>query len=373
VSSDHPLWQTRKVVLPTLLASFVAIGPGPFDSRFEWGGDGVCPGAAAALQFALSHYLGEAVAPGHVEASLSFRDQGPAGVGLQLRIASDFGHEQHQLAATDCDQLIDQAALLLAGVMDPFATLAPDTAPSTAARHHENQAIAVRLPARPNDEPAPTEPQARPSSSDASEERIPEPLIEFGPLVAAPSRRRAPILGAIGVGGTAFTGVFPQVGGGVELAGALERGPFRWQNTASGWFGGRFRSSEAEVGADLVALGFASSLCGVPEARRVRVPLCAVAGVGAMRARAVGTAEPRSNTQPWVWAGAEVSVQVLARQDLAIGLGVGAYGILLRPGWEISAPDVSYRIPPVMGLLRLTLEIPELGRKKSTSTKIESI
>jgi hypothetical protein len=124
-----------------------------------------------------------------------------------------------------------------------------------------------------------------------------------------------------------------------------------------------------------LALGFATSLCGVPAARRVRVrvPLCAVGGVGAMRARAVGTAEPRSNTQPWVWAGAEVSLQVLARQDLAVALGVGAHGILLRPGWEISGPDVSYRLPPVMGLLRLTLELRELGRKKSTSTEIGSI
>lgn len=364
-------------MLSTLLASFVAIGPGPFDARLEWGGDGVCPGAAASLEFALSYYLGEAVAPEHVEAGLSFRDQGPAGVWLQLRIASDFGEEQHELAAMDCDRLIDQAALLIAGVMDPFATVATDTARSSAARHHGNDvvvqrptrgAIAVRPGAGPNAEPPAIEPRATPSSSDVPS----QPLVEFGPLVAAQPRRRAPILGAIGVGGTAFTGVFPQIGGGVELEGALERGPFRWQNTASGWFGGRFRSSEAEVGADLLALGFASSLCGVPAARRVRVPLCAVAGVGAMRARAVGTSEPRSNTQPWVWAGAEVNLQVLARQDLALALGVGAYGVLVRPGWEISAPDVSYRLPPVMGLVRLTLEIRELGRKKATSSEIES-
>jgi hypothetical protein len=360
--------QTRQVVLPTLLALFVGIGPGPFDSQLEWGGDGVCPGAAMELEFALSHYLGEVVAPEHMQARLSFRDRGPAGVWLQLRIASDFGQEQHELAATDCEQLIDQAALLIAGVMDPFATVATEAAPSSAAHHHAIEVVA-RPPVSENVVPTATvATEAAPSSSEVA----PEPLVEFGPLLIAEPRRRAPILGAIGVGGTAFTGVFPQVGGGVELEGALEVGPFRWQNAASGWFGGRFRSSEAEVGADLVALGFASSLCGVPAARRVRVPLCAVGGVGAMRARAVGTAEPRSNTQPWVWVGVEASLQVLARQDLAVALGIGAHGVLLRPGWEISGPDTSYRLPPVMGLLRLTLEVRELGRKKTTSPEIES-
>jgi hypothetical protein len=378
--------QTRSVVLWTLLAfHLVAIGPGSFDSQFEWGADGVCPGAAAGLSFALSHYLGEAPAPAHIEATLSFRDQGPAGVWLDLRIASDFGQEQHELAASDCDRLIDQAALLLAGVIDPFASLAPDTAPSSAALHHakrEHGDVVVQRPTRVAiSEPAAGEPEATPSSNDvvpsASGPSGPSgpseaSFGEFGPLVVDESRPRAPILGAIGVGATGVWGVFPQIGGGVELEGALERGPLRWQNTASGWFGGRFRSSEAEVGADLLALGFATSLCGVPAVKRVRVPLCAVAGVGAMRARAVGTIDPRSSTQPWVWAGAEVSLQVLARQDLAIALGIGAHGILVRPGWEIRAPDVSYRVPPVMGLLRLTLEVRELGRKKSTSAAIGS-
>jgi hypothetical protein len=377
--------QTREVVLLPLLAVLVALGPGAFDPRFEWVGDDVCPGAAASLALALSDYLGpaalgSAAGPEHVEASLSFRDQGPAGLRLQLGIVSDFGREQHELQAADCDRLIDQAALLLAGVIDPFVAFAIDEAPSSAARHHgrhEQGDVAVQGPTRTAIGPDPIADAGPAASSidvaavvdDASETRQ---LGEFGPLVATDPARRPRILGAIGVGATAFAGVFPQVGGGVELEGALERGALRWQNAASGWFGGRFRSSEAEVGADLWALGFASSLCGVPAVRRVRVPLCAVGGVGAMRARAVGTIEPRSSTQPWVWAGAEVSLQVLARQDLAIALGVGAYGILLRPGWEIRAPDVSYTLPPVMGLLRLTLEVRELGRKKTTSPEIGS-
>lgn len=375
-------------MLSTLLAALVALGPGRFDARLEWQGEDVCPGAAASLELALAHYLGEAAAPHHVEASLSLRDQGPAGLWLQLGIASAFGREQHELAATDCDALIDQAALLLAGVIDPFVTSAADAAPSSAARHHADQPEQAAQAAQP-DQPAQQDPgdvvvqrptevlavepdpraDAGPAVSDASGA---QQLDAFGPLVAVEPDRRAPIVGALGVGATTFAGVFPQVGGGVELVGALERGPLRWQNGASGWFGGRFRSSAAEVGADLWALGLATSLCGVPAVRRVRVPLCAVGGVGAMRARAVGTIEPRSSTQPWVWAGAEVSVQLLARQDLAIALGVGAHGILLRPGWEIRAPDVSYTLPPVMGLLRLTLEVRELGRKKSTSSAIGS-
>lgn len=377
--------QTREVVLSTLLAVFVAFGDGPFEPRFEWVGDGVCPGAAADLEIALSRYLGPAMALGParafgatavgeaaapIETSLTFRDQGPAGLGLQLGIVSAFGQEQHELTAMDCERLIDQAALVIAGVVDPFVTLAPEAAPSSAALHHAARANVVVQ--RPTPKLAVVEPDPSPDAEPLVLEGEVEALGEFGPLVAVELDRRAPIVGALGVGATTFVGVFPQVGGGVELEGALERGPLRWQNAASGWFGGRFRASDAEIGADLWALGFATALCGVPAVGRVRVPLCAVGGVGAIRARAVGTLEPRNSTQPWVWVGAEVSLQVLARRDLGLALGAGVHGIVVRPGWEIRAPDVSYTLPPVMGLLRLTLEVRELRRKKSTSAAIET-
>lgn len=359
-------------MISTLLGFLVALGPGSWDSQLEWHGDDVCPGGATDLETALVRHLGEAAEPERIEATLSLRDGGPAGLRLSLRMASHFGQEQHELAAIDCARLIDQAALLIAGVVDPFVTMA-DAVPSSAVLHHvvvpvqvPTRAIVVDPGPRSNVAPPLVEAEAEPSSST-------DEIGEFGELIAVEPDEPVPITGAIGVAGTTFIGVFPQVGGGVELEGALERGPLRWQNGASGWFGGRVRSSETEVGMDLWALGFSSSLCGVPAVSRVRVPLCAVVGAGAMRARAVGTASPRAITQPWVWAGAEASLQVLARQDLAIALGIGAHALVVRPAWEISQPEVSWRLPPVMGLLRLTLEVRELGRKKSTSGRIESL
>jgi hypothetical protein len=200
------------------------------------------------------------------------------------------------------------------------------------------------------------------SGVDAPEEPRP-----FGPLeLADPTRdpSRPPISGALSVGATAFVGLFPDIGGGVELEGALERGPLRWHSGVSGWFGGRFRSTQAEVGGDLWALGLNSALCGVPEARRVRVPLCAVAGAGFISVRAVGTVEPHQSTRPWAWAGAEARVLTLVREDLAIGLGVGAHAALVRPAWEVRSPTVRFTVPPVMGVVRLTFEARQLGRPR---------
>jgi hypothetical protein len=359
------------------LLVFVALGLGAGDPQLEWSGPDICPGAEVELEPAIMGHLGDAAAPEPVEALLRLRDAGPAGLALELRVESRFGSEQHQLTAIDCDRLVDQAALLIAGVIDPFMMMAPShPAPSVAERHHRD--VAVQRPAQvshPSDAPTRGEPAVA-SEVESSD------LASFGPLVAVEPgvdrfrsqsqfRSRPPIVGAIGVGATTFAGVFPQVGGGVELEGALERGALRWQNAVSGWFGGRFRASDAEVGADLWAFAFSSSVCGVPAASRVRVPICAVGGVGGMRARAVGTVEPRSSTQPWAWVGAEVSAQILARKDLAIALGLGANAILGRSAWEIRSPDVSYRISPVVGVLRLTLEIRELGAKKPTSSAIK--
>lgn len=329
---------------------------------------GVCPGAAMDVDRAIAGLLREDASE-HVEvdARVQLVDAGPVGLRLELEIASHAGTEQHELTGPDCERLIDRAALLIASAVDPFLySWSPRG--ETAQRHR--RAVMVQHPRV--ESPAPT---VAPTIAAGEPGEPSEPSDEFGPLAPAEpadERSRPPISGAVSVGATTFVGLFPQIGGGIELEGALERGALRWQTTVSAAFGGRFRSTEADVGGDLWALGLGTALCGVPEARRVRVPLCAVAGAGFITAQAVGTVEARQITQPWAWAGAEGRVLLVAREHLAIGLGLGAHAALVRPAWEVQSPGVRFTVPPVMGVLRLTVEARQLRRGNSARSGITS-
>lgn len=362
------------------LSLLLSLDPAAASPTIDWSSNHACPGAELDLERVIASRLrADAAELARVEARVQLFDAGPAGLRLELEIASQAGTEAHQIAALDCERLLEQAALLIASAVDPFVYhwSAPDE--SAARQHH--RAVAVQRPRDSVVVVSPSSPSSPISPSSPSSPIIEQPrrddsldvVHEFGPLEPAePERDKPPISGTLGVGATTFVGLFPSIGGGFEVEGALERGPLRWQTAANGWFGGRFRSTEAEVGGDLWALGLASALCGVPAAKRVRVPLCATAGAGLIAVRAVGTVEPRRSVQPWAWAGAEARVLLLAREDLAVGLGVGAQAALVRPAWEVRSPGVRFTVPPVMGVLRLTFEARQLRRKKSSATGITS-
>jgi hypothetical protein len=353
-------------------ALLVTLGLGPAQPSVEWTNDSVCPGAPIELEQAIERY----VQPGsttrvEVEVRIGLRDAGPAGLRLDLELDSVVGREIHRLAALDCELIIDQAAVLIAGAIDPFAYAWPMPAAvreDAAQSHHRPEVLRPRAlePITDADPiPTPAEPPV------ATEE-----FREFGPIEAAePERERdgdrpkPPITGAISVGATGFIGLFPNIGGGAELEGALERGRLRWQTSASGFFGGRFRSNLADVGGDLWAAALMSGLCGTvgggPGAKRIRVPLCGVAGAGFMHVRAVGTDVARQDIRPLAWVGAEARVLILAREDFAVGVGFGGMAALLRPAWEVQSPGVRFTVPPAMGVLRLTLEARGLRRREN--------
>lgn len=373
LDSAAPFGPDSTGLLPTLALSLLLLGLDGASLTIAVSQSEVCPGAQQDLEQAIASYLHvEATEVASVQAAVRLTDAGPVGLRIELEIASQAGTEQHELAATSCERLIDHAALLIAGAIDPFlyAWVGPERG-SDAAAQQLHRAVEVQRPLATTERLlAVTEVIAveRPASDLDTRDAV----LDFGPLeldLDEPTRDRPPITGAVGVGATTFVGLFPDPGGGVELEGALERGHLRWHSSVNGWFGGRFRATGTDVGGDLWALGFASALCGVPQTRRVRVPLCAGAGVGAMSVRAVGTIEERRSTRPWAHAGVEARVLLLAREDLAIGLGVGAHAALVRPAWEVHSPDVRFRVPPVMGLLRLTIEARGLKNKKRGGIK----
>jgi hypothetical protein len=354
----------------TLLISLLLLGPSG-EPRVEWVGADSCPGAEHELELALDDYVGEAVLDTSVAARVMLIDVGGTGMQLTLTLESAAGTEQHELRGLGCEQLVDQAALLLAGAIDPFVYWRGD-------HRMQHEVVPIQRPLVVEHEPEP-EPLLEPESEHSPEPELSlEPRASFQPLVQplvqprvqplatsdrAPrdQSRRAANQGSLGVAATSFVGLFPQIGGGAQIEGGLDRGAFRWQSSLTGYFGGRFRASDADVGANLGALAGSTGLCGVLQAKRIRVPLCGVVGVGAISARAVGTIEPRSSVRPWVHVGGEAGVSLLARPNLAVGLGLGVHVAIVRPSWEVRSPDVHYTIPPVMGLVRLSVEIRGLG------------
>jgi hypothetical protein len=355
---------TPHSVIGTLL---LTLGLGLPEPQIEWSGDEICPGAQVELVAAIGSYLNaETSHPVPVESRVRLVDAGPVGLRLELELLSSTGDETHELVGIDCEQVLDRAAMLIAGAIDPYAYAWPRRVESSEQHHRvvqspRNRRVAATAPTRKPPTPNP------PTSEDGS---APAPVSpEFGPLELGDpviDRPRPAISGAISVGGTGFVGLFPSAGGGAELEGALERGRLRWQTGVGGWFGGRFRSTEANVGGDLWALAFASGLCAMPGTRRVQVPLCATGGLGFISVRAVGTVDPRSDVRPWAFAGAETRVLLLAREGLAVGLGVGVMAALLRPAWEVPS-YVRFTVPPAMGVIRLTFEVRELRRNKKSS------
>jgi hypothetical protein len=351
-------------VIGTLLLAF---GLGLPEPQIEWFGDELCPGAQVELVAAIGSWLNAQTShPAPVESRVRLVDAGPVGLRLDLELVSPTGHETHELAGIDCEQVLDRAAMLIAGAIDPYAYAWPrPVEPSE--QHH--RVVVVQTPRNrrvATAAPTPKPPTPKPPSEDGSAPVMPE----FGPLELGDpviDRPRPAISGATSVGATGFVGLFPSVGGGAELEGALERGRLRWQTGVGGWFGGRFRSTEANVGGDLWALAFASGLCAMPGTRRVQVPLCATGGLGFISVRAVGTVDPRTDVRAWAWVGAETRVLLLAREDLAVGLGVGVMAALLRPAWEVPS-YVRFTVPPAMGVIRLTFELRDLRLEKNSST-----
>ncbi|MFO7565094.1 MAG: hypothetical protein R6X02_20780 [Enhygromyxa sp.] len=332
---------------------------GEIAQRIDWEAGEGCPSQAAVLE-ATSAYLGAALPAFSRAVIVQARvEAGPAGYRLRLAIAVDDMREDHELRAVDCDQLGREAALLIASAVDPFA-LGPRP-PAT--RQLLMRPVVVQRPrarVRPPDVPTPvSEPGTSPQPSPALAGPVAPVAVERPKPPRRPSRHL--VTGTLGMDGAGLVGLFPQIGGGLELEGGLHRGLFRWQVGAAGWFGGRFRAPASSFGADLWAASGSTGLCVAPGRARVRFAACAVAGVGAITANSVNTERARRIVRPWAFVGPDLRVTWTPRARLGLFVGIAALPALVRPGWSVSNPEASFRVPPVAGVLRVGLELGELG------------
>lgn len=335
----------------------------PLVQQIEWNAAEGCPAQAAVVAATREFLGGRALAdfPRAVVAQ-AWVEVAQSGYRLRLTITVDGVREHHELRAVDCDQIGRDAALLIASAVDPFA-LGP---PAPKQRQLVEEPVIVQRPSTrptlvvatkpvPASEPIPPASirpaQASPAQvSDRPHEREREP------------KSRQPITGTLALAGLGFVGLFPRASGGIELEGGLQRGLFRWQLAAAGWFGGRFRVGSSEVGGDLSAVSVSTGFCVAPSWQRVRFAACAVAGAGPIIAQSINTRGDRTTVQPWAFAGPDLRVTWTPRPRLGLFFGVAALPALVRPGWSVSNPDGAFQVPPVLGLLRAGIELGQLGR-----------
>lgn len=240
---------------------------------------------------------------------------------LRLVVRSDSGTRERTIAAKDCTELAEIAAVVIAVTLDPSASLrAPEPAP-------------------PPDEPSPPAPPPAPRPVDPS----------------------------------------PRVGGLVRLGGGVGLGPLpAVAGVLDGEIGARWKHARLVVGVEhqfptevtlrpsgagarvaLTAVRVVGCYVGTV-GKRVEFPICAGASAGVMSARGFGVPRRERKRLPWAGAHLETGVTVIALRWLAFGL-IGRVGVpFVRPGFALDDFGVVHRAAPAAftGLATIELRFP---------------
>jgi hypothetical protein len=341
-----------------LLATLLAV-----PAELSWQAIEECPGVGE-LETTIEGWIGKGT-PGGEGVRARGRIQSTAG-GYTLDLVIELGprEQAHALQGHDCAELTDLAALLIASAIDPFVLGSASGATIDVFERLDPLDPILVEPLSPWVEPAPAPliPPAIPERSIPEPEPDDvEPLV-FGPITALDEReppRARRVEGFLAASGMGFAGLFQRPSGGVELLGGIDRGALRVAIGAVGWFGGSFRSSDGTVGGDLRAGTGVIEICGVPTLERGRVgfPLCATGTAGAIVGSGVGVPDSATVVRPWAAAGGDVGLRWRVHRRVALRLGVGVLAALIRPVWEVAGPIVSFTTPPVMGRVRVAVEL----------------
>jgi hypothetical protein len=326
-----------------------------------------CP-TRADTAAAIEHYLGRSLAEADPPTDMRVHE---AMGGYRLVLRTRAG--AHVIEGVDCGRLIQLAASVAAIAIDPLAQGMPVDPPSLVRREPEPLVSAGGEPglqpqALPATEAEPTEPAivdpVEPPILPPMPEPEPEPDSSEWQLVEAPidrpadaRRRDRQLRGLLTASAGLGLAVFPNPAPGVEAGVGIDRGALHVELGAGGWFAGRFRSSEADVGGDLQAWQASVRPCGVPRWRRIELRACGSVGAGQVRARGVGVVDPEVVRQPWVWIAGDLGLAVVLHPRAALFLDVGAAANLLRPRFWTESPASEYQMPIVSGRGRFGIEV----------------
>lgn len=265
--------------------------PRPAALEIAWAAPEECPDQAALRERVLS--LADLADAG--EGTLFVDGVIEASDGaFELRLRTSLGdlEDERAIRDSDCDALVEAAALFVAVSVDPSSEVQPEA---------------------PLD-PDPAPPMQRTPESESKSEPIPvaarvppAPAVEVVP----PRPRRVawkPDAAFVGVAPQVEFGALPGLSGGPRLSLGLQ-----WKRASVGVYGfyGAPRRTDVILGASgLAQIGAAGLLgCGNPLSGDLRLPLCAVIEGGGIRVASRGLEPPNRVLSPWTAAGARVGLE----------------------------------------------------------------
>jgi len=266
------------------------------------------------------------------------------------------------VSSPDCHEMGTLAAGSLAFQVDPLISgWGPKILPKPSVQQPEH-------PSKPSE---PEEAEAGPLPG-------PEPSVPRSPP-ADGSGSASRLGGVMALAGGAAFNLFPSIPGGVDLRGGISLAWARVLAVSKYWAGGRFFSSDRQVGAELQAWSLGIEGCGAPLQRRLEVQLCLEVSAGGVRARGFGSlVSPRPVHRAWVWTGARSQVAWALSPRVSVfgtlGLGVSVYS----PRFEfeqVQNTTLEYSVPRVQGVALAGLELkfgPSLRAKLDLKTRAAS-
>jgi hypothetical protein len=252
---------------------------------------------------------------------------------LRLTTRSPTGERERVLEGTTCQELAEVAIVLVAIAIDPSVEVPQGPGDLVEASSQDSDPGDDRVEEPPTAERDAVdeglESHETPELPPAAEPEPAEPaaLPEEDPVSADDGARRV-LQGSASVATGLLVGPLPGVAPGVRVSGGLRWRSFGVALGGSHWFERKVRLPPAEVvGGDLHLTTADLRLCAVPSVRRLELPLCTGAEIGALAGRGVGVSNPQRRRALWAAWVADVGVTFMPWP----WVGFGARTVLVVP------------------------------------------
>lgn len=331
-----------------LFATLLGIAAPQPGYGLEWDAPPGCPGADD-VRRAIDRSLGPGVvSDGKTDARIRIISI-ESGYRMDLILAGPSAGER-TLEASDCRDLADAAALIVAIAVDPNV-LTRSPAPRV-----QPTSNAVPAPAETSPGPAPED---APTGSEVEPDGAPPSSADPTGSAAPQAERRRAQLSLRLAAGAGFA-LVPGVTGALELGVGLAGRAWRVDLGLNYWIPKRADAgSDADAGGRFQIAAASLRGCGVPQAGPVRFPLCAGLDVGTMIGRGTGQdVAARTAAQPWVAVRAGPAVRWRVIPRLTLWLGGDVLVPLVRPRFHTDATPDLFVVPPVGGSVVAGVDIP---------------
>jgi hypothetical protein len=336
------------MVLGSGTAPAEAEAPTPVSVALDWQAPAACPDGAH-VAATIARLVGRPVettsqSPTRARAVVRARGEGFV---LELWARHGDAEDRRTIHAPHCAALADATALVLAVALRPLDVVA---ALSPRAPLAADDSLAVEPPSVPPVVAAAAGVRTDPRS------RADHPTSEPSPTPARATALQGALAATIGPG----LGVLPGVAAELRAAAALRGRGWRVEATGMYWFP-RVSPSTSTLAVEVGLGGGGLRGCAELRRRRLEVPLCAGAELGAMRGRGRGSGVlPRASSSLWAAVHAGPGITWALGSWVALRLSVDAIVALRQPAFDLRVAGERrelFRAPPVGGRAALGIEL----------------